>query len=99
VDAETGGIAADSLAPSRVGDRVFPIAKTFTDGTVLVSDEAIASTQQVLWELLRVMTEPGGAAALAALLSGAYLPAANAHVGVIIISGGNTMPASFNTRS
>ena len=65
---------------------------------MLVSDDAIASARQVLWDALRVIAEPGGAAALAALLSGAYLPAANAHVGVII-SGGNTMPASFNTRS
>jgi threonine dehydratase len=96
VDAETGGIAADSLAPRRVGDRVFPIVRTFAERTVLVSDDAIASAQRVLWDASRVMAEPGGAAALAALLSGAYLPAANAHVGVII-SGGNTMPASFNS--
>ena len=98
VDAETGGVAADSLAPRRVGDRVFPIVKSFVEGTVLVSDDAITSAQQVLWDALRVMAEPGGVAALAALVSGAYLPAADAHVGVII-SGGNTMPANFNAQS
>jgi threonine dehydratase len=98
VDAETGGIAADSLAPRRVGERVFPLVKSFVEGTVLVSDDAITSAQRVLWDALRVMAEPGGVAALAALLSGAYLPAADAHVGVII-SGGNTMPANFTTQS
>jgi threonine dehydratase len=95
VDAETGGIAADSLAPRRVGDRVFPIAKALVAGTVLVSDDAIKGAQRVLWDAVRVLAEPGGVAALAALLSGAYPASADAHVGVVI-SGGNTVPASFN---
>lgn len=90
VDAEAGGIAADSLAPRRVGELMFPIAQTFVDRVVLVEDEAIRKAQQVLWDVLRVTAEPGGAAALAALLSHRYQPEAAERVGVLIC-GGNTV--------
>jgi threonine dehydratase len=63
VDAPAGGIAADSLAPRRVGTLVYPIAKRHVDHVVLVSDEAISRGQLALWETLRVVAEPGGAAA------------------------------------
>lgn len=95
VDAETGGIAADSLAPRRVGERVFPIARSLVHSTVLVTDDAIAKAQQVLWETLRIVAEPGGAAAFAALLSGAYSPVAEEHISVVI-SGGNTAAVNFD---
>jgi threonine dehydratase len=94
VDAEAGGIAADSLAPRRVGDRVFPIAKKFVQSTVLVSDEAIVRAQNVLWEVMRVVAEPGGAAAISALLSGAYQPKTGERVAAVI-SGGNTTAVDF----
>jgi threonine dehydratase len=68
VDAETGGIAADSLAPRRVGERVFPIAERYVERVVLVPDDAIRQAQRALWATLRVVAEPGGAAAFAALL-------------------------------
>jgi threonine dehydratase len=90
VDAEAGGIAADSLAPKRVGELMFPIAQAFVDRVVLVEDEAIRNAQQVLWDVLRVTAEPGGAAALAALLSGRYQPEPGHRVGVLIC-GGNTV--------
>src|SRR5205814_7044684 len=48
VDAEAGGLAADSLAPQRVGERVFPIVQQYAPQTVLVSDEAIANAQAML---------------------------------------------------
>jgi threonine dehydratase len=89
VDAEAGGIAAESLAPRRVGELVFPLIQRYVDRSVLVSDEAILDAQQRLWKTLRVVAEPGGAAALAALTSGAYVPAADERVGVLIC-GGNT---------
>jgi threonine dehydratase len=89
VDAEAGGIAAESLAPRRVGELVFPVIQRYVDTSVLVSDEAILDAQQRLWKTLRVVAEPGGAAALAALTSGAYVPAAGERVGVLIC-GGNT---------
>ena len=89
VDAPAGGLAADSLAPFRVGERVFPIVKSTVHRTVLVEDEAIIAAQKRLWQVLRLVAEPGGAAAFAALLSRAYVPDAGSRVGVIV-SGGNT---------
>ena len=74
VDAEAGGLAADSLAPRRVGERVFPIVQKYAPRTVLVSDDAIAEAQATLWRALRIVAEPGGAAAFSAILSGAYRP-------------------------
>jgi threonine dehydratase len=97
VDAEAGGIAADSLAPRRIGERVFPIAKAYVDRVVLVADDAIAAAQQALWERLRIVAEPGGAAATAALLSGRYRPAPGERVGVVV-SGGNTTAVDFERR-
>jgi threonine dehydratase len=95
VDAEAGGIAADSLAPRRVGELVFPIAQRWVNQTVLVSDDAIRDAQRRLWRTLRVVAEPGGAAALAALTSGQYVPAADERVGVVIC-GGNTNAVDFD---
>ena len=89
VDAEAGGIAADSLAPKRVGTLMFPLAQRYVARVVLVEDDAIRDAQRALWESLRVVTEPGGAAAFAALLSGAYRAEANERVGVLLC-GGNT---------
>lgn len=94
VDAEAGGIAADSLAPRRVGELMYPIARRFVDRVVLVEDEAIQEAQERLWDLLRVVAEPGGAAAYAAILSGAYRPAKNERVGVLVC-GGNTTAVTF----
>jgi threonine dehydratase len=97
VDAEAGGLAADSLAPRRIGERVFPIARAHVDRVLLVTDEAIAAAQLALWESLRIVAEPGGAAAMAALLSGRYLPAQGERIGVVV-SGGNTMAVDFARR-
>jgi threonine dehydratase len=94
VDADAGGIAADSLAPRRVGDRVFPIAKKYVHGTVLVTEDAILNAQKVLWDAVRIVAEPGGVAAFSALCSGAYRPIAGERVAVII-SGGNTTAVNF----
>jgi threonine dehydratase len=60
VNAEAGGVAADSLAPRRIGERVFPIADRFVHRVVLVSDDAIVASQNVLWQAVRVVAEPGG---------------------------------------
>jgi threonine dehydratase len=94
VDAEAGGVAADSLAPKRVGEAVFPIAARYVARVVLVADEAIRAAQERLWSALRVVAEPGGAAAFAALVSGRYVPAPGERVGVVI-SGGNTVAVDF----
>ena len=95
VDAEAGGLAADSLAPRRVGEQVFPIVQKYARQTVLVSDTAIAEAQATLWRALRIVAEPGGAAAFSAILSGAYRPAAGERVAVIIC-GGNTAAVNFD---
>jgi threonine dehydratase len=89
IDAEAGGIAADSLAPRRVGELMFPIAQRHVAGVVLVTDDAIRQAQKALWSTVRIVAEPGGAAAFASLLSGRYRPQPGEKVGVLI-SGGNT---------
>jgi threonine dehydratase len=95
VDTEAGGLAADSLAPRRVGERGFPIVQKYARKTVLVSDEEIAKAQAKQWGALRIVAEPGGAAAFSALLSGAYKPSAGERVAVIIC-GGNTEAVDFD---
>jgi threonine dehydratase len=95
VDAPAGGIAADSLAPKRVGSLMFPIAQKFVDRVVLVEDDQIRAAQRLLWQKLRIVSEPGGAAAFAALLSGRYRPARGERVG-IVLCGGNTSAVSFD---
>jgi threonine dehydratase len=94
VDAPAGGIAADSLAPRRVGALMFPIARALAGGTVLVTDEAIVAAQEALWTGVRVAAEAGGAAAFAALLSGRYVPRRGERVGVVVC-GGNTSAVDF----
>lgn len=94
VDAEAGGIAADSLAPRRVGELMFPIARAHVARVVLVADAAIRRAQEALWESLRVVAEPGGAAAFSALLDRAYVPEPGERVGVVV-SGGNTTAVDF----
>jgi len=95
VDAPTGGIAADSLAPKRIGERVFPVVRQHVAATALVTDDAIREAQRALWAGLRVVAEPGGAAAFAALLSGRYRPAPGERIGVVV-SGGNTVAVDFD---
>ena len=94
VDAPAGGIAADSLAPRRVGELMLPIAQAYVDRVVLVHDLDIRGAQLALWSSLRIVAEPGGVAALAALRAGAYVPPAGERVGVVI-SGGNTTAVDF----
>ena len=95
VDAPAGGIAADSLAPRRVGELMFPLAKKYVERVVLVEDEGIRAAQKMLWNVLRVVAEPGGAAAFAALLSKKYVPAQDERVGVLLC-GGNTTAVDFS---
>lgn len=95
VDAPAGGLAADSLAPRRVGELMFPIAQAHVERVVLVSDEAIRQAQAALWSSLRLVAEPGGAAAFAALLSGRYRPSPGERVAVLLC-GANTTAVKFD---
>jgi threonine dehydratase len=88
------GIAADSLGASLAGQLMFPIAQKHVDSVALVSDADIRNAQRYLWETLRLVTEPGGAAAFAALLAGSYKPAERERVGVLVC-GANTEPETF----
>lgn len=95
VDAPAGGIAADSLAPRQVGALMFPIARAFVaPDVVLVTDDEIRAAQAALWDALRIVAEPGGAAAFAALLSGRYRPAPGERVAVLLC-GANTTAVRF----
>jgi threonine dehydratase len=95
VEAPAGGVAADTLAPKQVGALMFPWAQHHVDRTVLVSDDAIRHAQQTLWRVLRVVAEPGGAAAFAALESGAFVPRPGTRVGVLLC-GANTDAVRFS---
>jgi len=94
VDSPAGGIAADSLAPKRVGELMFPVAQTYVEKVILVNDHEIAQAQEALWSVLRVVTEPGGATAFAALLSARYQPKPGERVGVLLC-GANTTAVNF----
>jgi threonine dehydratase len=94
VNAPVGGLAADSLGARQAGALMFPIAQRFVGQAVLVPDDAILAAQRMLWDDFRLIVEPGGATAVAALLSGRFDPPAGARVGVIVC-GANTDPAKL----
>lgn len=96
VDVAVGGVAADSLGARRVGEICFAVAQRTGMASVLVPDEAIVAAQRLLWDQLRVVAEPGGAAALAALTHGVYRPAPGERLAAVIC-GANTDPASLTS--
>ncbi|MES0828349.1 threonine/serine dehydratase [Ruegeria sp. SCP11] len=94
VDVSVSGIAANALGARRIGSICFGMAQGMP--SVLVSDEAISEAQQLLWRVHRILVEPAGATALAALISGAYQPAPKERVAVLIC-GGNISPDPLNS--
>jgi threonine dehydratase len=94
VDAPAGSIAADALAPRRVGELVFPITQAYVDDVVLVDDSSILAAQRALWQAFRIAAEPAASVGIAALLAGAYKPAPGEHV-TVVISGANMSPAQL----
>jgi threonine dehydratase len=94
VDAPAGGVAADSLAPRQVGKLMFPVAQRYVAQSVLVTDDAIRESQRALWKALRIVAEPGGAAAMAALLSGRFKARPGQAIGVLLC-GANTTAVKF----
>lgn len=96
ININPAGLAADSLGASSAGSLMFPIAQKYVSHVALVSDADIRNAQRYLWTNAQIVTEPGGAAAFAALLSGAYKPAKNERVGVIVC-GANTPLDVFNS--
>jgi len=73
---------------------MFPLAKQWVERVVLVADDEIRAAQRALWNMMRVVAEPGGAAAFAALLGGRYAPATRERVGVLVC-GANTTAVNF----
>lgn len=96
VDVRISGIAADALGATRLGAPNFEIARSLVRDSLLVSDDQVRQAQHALWNELRLVSEPAGATALAALLAGAYRPAAGERVGVLIC-GANTELGSIPT--
>jgi threonine dehydratase len=93
-DAPTEGVAADALAPRRVGELVFPITQAHVEDVVLVGDAAILAAQRALWQAARIAAEPAASVGIAALLTGAYKPAPGERVAVVI-SGANMAPGQL----
>jgi threonine dehydratase len=91
-DVAVGGIAADSLGARRAGDIAFAVARDHVERVVLVSDDAIRGAQRAIWRELHMLAEPGGAAALAAVMKGGFRPASGERV-VVVICGSNGDPS------
>ena len=96
-DASAEGVAADALAPRRVGELVFPITQAYVEDVVLVDDASILAAQQALWQAVRIAAEPAASVGIAALLTGAYKPAPGEHVAVVI-SGANMAPSQLESQ-
>jgi threonine dehydratase len=96
VAVDVAGIAADSLGATQVGRLMFPLAQAFIETVVLVEDDDIRRAQRLLWERLRLVAEPGGATALAALISGAYVPGPDEPI-CVVVCGGNSDAVNFET--
>jgi threonine dehydratase len=95
VDVEVGGVAADSLGARRLGDLAFAATRVDPPVPVLVSDDDIVAARQRLWDDHRIVSEHGAATAMAALLSGAYVPADGERVAVVVC-GANTDPSTLD---
>ena len=87
VDVTVDSVAADSLGARNVGPLVHGICARTVERVVLVPDEAITEAQKRLWREMRIAAEPGGAAALAALIAGSYGPAKGERIGVLVCGG------------
>jgi threonine dehydratase len=95
VDVEVGGVAADALGAGRAGMIAMGIAERFVNRIELVTDDEIMRARRMLWDECRVAAEPGAAATLAALISGAYAPTGDERIG-LVICGGNADPADLS---
>jgi threonine dehydratase len=96
-DAPAEGVAADALAPRRVGELVFPITQAYVEDVVLVDDTSILAARRALWQAARIAAEPAASVGIAALLTGAYKPAPGEHVAVVI-SGANMAPSQLESQ-
>ncbi|SNS18948.1 threonine/serine dehydratase [Antarctobacter heliothermus] len=91
VDVSVSGVAANALGARRIGQICFDLARENATPVITVTDTAITDAQRLLWQAHRLLVEPAGACALAALISGAYIPAPDERVAVLLC-GGNIAP-------
>lgn len=91
VDVEVSGVAANALGARRIGQIAFDLVREFDVPSLCVTDAAIEAAQRALWQSGRILVEPAGATALAALMSGAYVPSPSERVAVLLC-GGNIAP-------
>ena len=96
-DAPAEGVAADALAPRRVGELMFPITQAYVEDVVLVDDASILTAQRALWQAARIAAEPAASVGTAALLTGAYKPAPGEQV-TAVISGANMAPSQLESQ-
>ncbi|WP_405161640.1 threonine/serine dehydratase [Nocardia sp. NBC_01499] len=89
VEVGVSSIAAESLGATRIGDIAMDIARRYQVRSLLVTDDAIATARDYLWREFRIVVEFAGAAALAAVQSGVYVPAPDERP-VIVLCGANT---------
>jgi threonine dehydratase len=94
VDVSVSGVAADSLGARRLGSIAWEVASRVGVGSVLVDDDTVLAARQAVWDRYRLVLEPGAAAPVAALLSGAYRPVAGERVAVVLC-GANTDPSDL----
>jgi threonine dehydratase len=94
IDVGVAGVAADSLGAKQIGRVPWEVVRRYVDEAVVVADEDIRATQRAIWDDFRLISEPGGAAALAAIRTGAYRPARRERVAVAIC-GSNCDPATI----
>jgi threonine dehydratase len=94
VDVEVAGVAADSLGAKQIGAVPWAVVRHFVDEAVVVADDDIRAAQRAIWDDLRLISEPGGAAALAAIRTGAYRPGRGERV-VVAVCGSNCDPATI----
>lgn len=91
VEVQPTGLCVSSLGASMIGAHGFQAARSWVDDSLLVSDDEVRAAQRRLWDATRLVAEPGGATALAALTSGTYRPQPGERVGVVVC-GANTHP-------
>jgi threonine dehydratase len=97
VDVDVSGIAADALGARRVGALGFEAARRWVDEVIVVDDADVVDAQRRLWSALRLATEPAGAAAFAALTTGALAVGPDERVAVVVC-GANVDPATLDAR-
>lgn len=94
VEVEPSGIAVSALGAPVIGEIAWDVANRWVNDSLVVADDDVVAAQRQLWDAARIVAEPGGAAAFAALSAGAYTPTSDERVGVVIC-GGNTHPATI----